>query len=79
MTTTVGRFRYDHETTDLYGPADYMAEQGNAKLDKMLAGEDAVFNMTAHLSPDPITAVLVALQTDYAGWHGIKTLCRDLR
>ncbi len=56
----------------LCGPRDYMKEQGNALLDKILVGEDTVFNMTATQSPDIETAILVRLQTDYAGWLGLK-------
>lgn len=66
---TVGRFSLDENNT-LTGPAEYMAEQGNAKVDKILRGDDLVFNMTSHLSPDVRTAVLVSLQTDFAGWLG---------
>ena len=66
----VGRFTY--EDGILCGPRDYMEEQGNALLDTILAGEDTVFNMTADQSPDLETAILVRLQTDYAGWLGLK-------
>lgn len=58
----------------LTGPAQYMTEQGNAKLDRILKGEDTVFNMTAHLSPSVEVAILVHLQTDYAGWLGFKQM-----
>jgi hypothetical protein len=68
--TTVGRFKI--EGGALYGPVEYMREQGDAKLDGILAGTDTVFNMTSHLSPNIETAILVALQTDYAGWVGMK-------
>ena len=68
--TAVGRFKI--EGGALYGPAEYMREQGNAKLDGILAGDDTVFNMTSHLSPNIETAILVAMQTDYAGWAGMK-------
>ena len=37
-----------------------------------MAGDDAVFTMTCHLSPDVETAVLVRMQTDYAGWLGLR-------
>ena len=68
MTTLeIGRFKLEEAA-----PAEYMREQGNAKLDAILAGNDAVFNMSAHYSPTVETAVLVALQTDYAGWAGMK-------
>jgi len=56
----------------LCGPKDYMEAQGNALLDKMLAGEDTIFNLTQDQSPDIETAILVRLQTDYAGWLGLK-------
>lgn len=56
----------------LCGPRDYMEEQGNALLDKILAGDDLIFNLTKDQSPDIETAILVRLQTDYAGWLGMK-------
>ena len=56
----------------LTGPAQYMQEQGNAKVDKILAGDDTVFNMTSAYSPTIEIAICVALQTDYAGWLGMK-------
>lgn len=66
----VGRFTY--EDGILLGPRDYVLEQGNTLLDKILAGEDTIFNMTNDQSPDIETAILVRLQTDYAGWLGLK-------
>jgi hypothetical protein len=66
----VGQFTY--EDGILLGPRDYMLEQGNALLDKILAGEDTIFNLTEDESPDVETAILVRLQTDYAGWLGLK-------
>ncbi len=56
----------------LCGPRDHMDERGNALLDSILAGEDTIFNMIADQSPDVETVVLVRLQTDYAGWVGLK-------
>jgi len=56
----------------LCGPRDYMEEQGDVLLDKILAREDTIFNMTKDQSPDIETAILVRLQTDYAGWLGFK-------
>ncbi len=56
----------------LTAPRMYMEEQGNALVDKILAGEDMIFNMTSGQSPDVETAILVRLQTDYAGWIGFK-------
>ncbi len=56
----------------LSGPADYMREQGNALVDTIFAGQDTIYNTTAHLSPNVETAILVRLQTSYAGWLGMK-------
>ncbi len=67
---TCGRFTL--EDGILSGPKQYMEEQGNTLVDKVLAGEDVIFNTTAHFSPDIETAILVRLQTDYAGWLGLK-------
>ena len=61
------------------GPADYMKEQGSALLQKILKAKDEVFNMTCHLSPDVETAIGVRMQTDYAGWHGMKSFASKLK
>ena len=68
---TVGKFQID-ETGMFSGPNQYMTEQGSCKLDEIMAGKCISFNMTCHLSPDIETAVLVAMQTDYAGWIGLQ-------
>ena len=69
-TITVGRFELNDGI--LSGPADYMNEQGNALVDSIVAGQDLIFNTTTHLSPNVETAILVRLQTDFAGWLGLK-------
>lgn len=58
----------------LYGPAEYMREQGDAKVESIQSGNDAVFNICCTKSPDIETALLVSLQNDYAGWKGIRSL-----
>ncbi|MGH9821658.1 MAG: hypothetical protein ACREDR_00145 [Blastocatellia bacterium] len=68
MAKQVGQFKIEGGT--LYGPSRYMAEQGSAKLDAILDGEDVVFNVGCTIAPDIETAILVAMQTDYAGWIG---------
>ena len=70
MEKIVGKFKY--ADGKLSGPESYMLEQGNKKLDSVLAGNDALFNQSAHYSPDLITAILVWMQTDYAAWKGYK-------
>ena len=74
QTTTVGKFTYDPNTKEIAGPKAYMEAQGFALLDKINRGEHKLLNETAHLSPNPVTAVLVWLQTDYADWLGMKGL-----
>jgi len=70
----VGRFSWDAETGTLAGPKEFMLEEGNALLDKILNGEDQVFNMTARLSTSIPVAVLVRLQTCLAAWLGEREL-----
>ena len=71
MAKTVGAFKY--EDGAVFGPADYMREQGNDYLDKIEAGNCAVFNYGAMTGKgDTVTLVLVALQTNYAGWKGMQ-------
>lgn len=72
QTTTVGQFTI--ENGELSGPADYMCERGKARLESILAGNDPVFNMGLRHSPSPETAMLVSLQTDFAGWKGERQL-----
>jgi hypothetical protein len=58
-----------------------MNEQGNTKLDEILAGNSVVFNTGMRLNPsqDIETAILVALQTDFAGWKGKKQLLNSFK
>lgn len=69
----VGVFKYDPETKEVSGPAEYMREQGFERMRKIERGEDVVFNYGAGgASPSPEVALLVSLQTDYAGWKGLR-------
>jgi len=71
MTKKVGQFEIRDGA--VYGPAEYMRERGNARIAKIEAGNDAVFNFGCLKSPDVETAILVSLQTDYAGWRGMQS------
>lgn len=73
----VGAFTIDNGL--LSGPALYMEEQGNSKLERILSGNDTVFNASVLHSPDIETGILVAMQTDYAGWLGQQELVRCFR
>lgn len=76
MKKTLKNFSIDLVEGSFSGPKEYMNEQGNAKLDQILAGKCETFNATTHLSPDLATAILVWMQTDYAGWLGTRQLER---
>jgi hypothetical protein len=69
----VGRFVYDPETDTIEGPAAYMREQGNARLKAIAAGHDVVVSTGYARHGDMALAILVSLQTDYAGWVGAKS------
>lgn len=68
----IGEFEYKEGA--VYGPKAYMLEQGNAKLDSIMSGQAAGFNAMLAARPDisPVQMVLVTLQTDYAGWIGMR-------
>ncbi|MFH1664893.1 MAG: hypothetical protein ABIA77_01980 [Candidatus Omnitrophota bacterium] len=70
MKTTAGKFTIDGDS--IFGPGNYMRDKGNDLIDSILAGNDTIFNMTAHYSPSTEMAVCVRLQTDYAGYLGMK-------
>ena len=76
MAIVVGQFSL--EGNEINGPGGYMEERGFDLIDKIEAGQDVIFNMTAHLSPSVEVAILVRLQTDYAGWLGQRQLLRQL-
>ncbi len=77
QTLEAGSFKI--EGTSIYGPADYMAARGDARLARILAGNDTLFNASCHLSPSVEMAVLVSLQTDYAGWIGMRSFVMEAR
>lgn len=69
----VGAFTFDPATGEVSGPAAYMREQGFDRLRKIESGHDTVFNFGASgASPSAEVAMLVSLQTDYAGWVGAR-------
>jgi hypothetical protein len=76
--TTVGRFKY--EGGQISGPAEYMNGAGDVKLEKILSGNDLAYNTMIVASPgtDPVTMILTALQTDFAGWLGQRELIAGL-
>lgn len=69
----VGSFIYDPTDGSIAGPPDYMRERFPAFKAKVEAGECAAFNHGC-VGRDTMTAFLVAVQTDYAGWKGLRSL-----
>ena len=78
-TVTVGQFTYNERTTTVTGPAEYMRGQGSAFLQVALEGGSVVVNFAMSQGQDPVVAVLVALQTDFATWRGLRQLTRRMR
>jgi hypothetical protein len=77
---TVGEFKSDGKA--VWGPQRYMEEQGFRKLEGIMAGTDAAFEVMVQAAPpgtEPVRLVLVALQTDYAGWKGTQQLLDGLK
>lgn len=70
MAKTVGRFTYENGIVT--GPKEYMKTRYRTVLAEINAGKNAVFNHGG--SPDVITQALVAVQTDYAAWKGMRSL-----
>lgn len=69
----VGEFSCEGGT--ITGPKDYMEERGSARLERILDGDDAVFNAGCQFGGgSPERLVLVSLQTDFAAWKGTRAL-----
>jgi len=77
----VGVFQYNPETKSLAAPADYMLARGDAKLEEILSGKSAVvqvgFSVAGKGKHATERLILVALQTDYAGWLGLRSMRRS--
>lgn len=57
----------------IVGPKDYMEERGNDLIRRIGNGEEKEkFEMYLSFQPDPLIALKVLIQTDYAAWKGNK-------
>lgn len=65
-------FKIDLTKNTFTGPKLYMQDQGNDTLDRIILGKHELSNQMSHMSPDPETAILVWMQTDYAEWLGMQ-------
>lgn len=71
--TTVGRFTFDAEDSTVSGPADYIrSEQYQRLIAEIEGGRNHTFRAACEHSPDFVTALLVTIQTDYAGFAGMQ-------
>jgi hypothetical protein len=76
--TTVGEFTFDSATSEIQGPASFMASADFADWKRRFhAGQDVVFAAGMEHSPTPEVAMLVSIQTCFAGWHGRETFNRS--
>jgi hypothetical protein len=73
---TVGEFTITEKGGDVSveGPASYVRERLHEMLEKIGNGESMVFNFS---EGDLLTAIGVAVQTDYAAWKGMDDFYRQ--
>lgn len=76
---TAGRFRFDAGSGQISGPADYMRERYQERMQAINAGRDSVANMGLAMHRNVVMAVLVSLQTDYAAWAGMREFIKANR
>lgn len=75
----VGRFVLDTTTSELSGPRAFMESTDFADWKRGFdAGTDVVFRAGLEHSPTPEIAMLVSIQTCFAGWHGRKSFNRAM-
>lgn len=79
MSTKVGEFTYADGVVS--GPAEYMRERGNDRIERILAGTCSAFAAGVRFGAgvDTATLVLTSLQTDYAGWKGLRSMVARFR
>jgi hypothetical protein len=72
--TTVGRFTFDSATNEVSGPAEYIRSAEYRQLIASIeGGTNHTFRAAMEHSPSFEVALLVTIQTNYAGWHGMET------
>lgn len=71
----VGEFTLDEATGAVAGPKGYMEERFSEFFERLKRGGCPTFEFgAAGGSPSVEVALLVAVQTDYAGWRGQKQM-----
>lgn len=76
--TTVGRFTFDTATSEIQGPADFIRSDDYRRcIASIENGTNHTFRAAVEHSPTFETALLVTVQTCYAGWQGMETFNRS--
>ena len=71
--TTVGEFTFDPTDSSVSGPAAFMQSAEYAEcIASIQAGTNHVFRAGMEHSPTLEVALLVTIQTVYAGWVGMQ-------
>jgi hypothetical protein len=80
--TEVGAFTFDADTSTISGPADYMrSDDYRGCIASIEGGTNHTFRAAydyqlTQAVPSFATALLVTVQTNYAGWHGMEQFNR---
>jgi hypothetical protein len=75
--TTVGSFTFDPADSTIQGPAEYIRSDDYRRcIASIENGTNHTFAAAMEHSPNFETALLVTIQTNYAGWHGMETFNR---
>lgn len=73
-THTVGSFTFDSATSEISGPAEYIKSVDYREcIASIEQGRNHTFRAAVEHSPSFEIALLVTIQTNYAGWHGLQT------
>ncbi len=79
QTVEVGKFTFDPTDGTITGPAAYMRSDDYRRcVQSITAGTSHTFRACCEHSPSFEVALLVTIQTNYAGWHGMETFNRRL-
>lgn len=78
-TTAVGSFTFDSADGTISGPAEYMRSDDYRRcIASIENGTHHTFRAACEHSPSFEVALLVTIQTDFAGWHGAETFNRRI-
>ena len=77
-TVTVGEFTFDPSDSSISGPASYMRSEDYRRcIQSIQDGSNTTFKLACEHAPSFEIALLVTIQTNYAGWHGMEVFNRS--